>query len=187
MSNLRDGAYFYLLSNLTFDDEKKFLINFSDEDSLEGVVFKESYGYYITSMTCYIDLTVDITKLVNCAKIKQTSDLATAILRGGIDFGYGKKEQTLGKTSRSNLIFRSDKSKRDQYLEDVEFSDIENKKTKKVHIYSAHKELKDRGLKFLTTDLNSPIKSNTVKLSSDSKFLTRFLKDIIESFIHKKV
>ena len=80
------------------------------------------------SMTCYVDLTVDITKLPNYPKIKQTSDLANAILRGGIDFGSGKKELTLGKTSRSNLIFQSDKLRRDQYLKDVEFFDIENKK-----------------------------------------------------------
>ena len=56
-------------------------------------------------MACYVDLTVDITKLPNHAKIKQTSDLATAILRGSVDFGYGKKELTLRKTSGSNLIF----------------------------------------------------------------------------------
>ena len=61
-------------------------------------------------MTCYLDLTVDITMLPNYAKIKQTFDQANAILRGGIDFEYGRKELTFGKTTRSNLIFRSDKS-----------------------------------------------------------------------------
>ena len=50
-------------------------------------------------MTCYVDLTVDITKLPNHAKIKQTSDLANTILRGGVDFGYSRKELMLGKTS----------------------------------------------------------------------------------------
>ena len=49
-------------------------------------------------------------------------------------------------------MFWSDKSRRDQYLKDVEFFDIENKKQKNVHIYSAYLELKDKGLKFLTTD-----------------------------------
>ena len=44
-------------------------------------------------MTCYVDLTVDITKLLNQAKIKQTSDLAT------VDFSFGKKELIFGKTS----------------------------------------------------------------------------------------
>ena len=176
---------FICYNNLTFDDEKKFLIDFSDEDLLEGVVFKKNKGYYITSMTCYVDLTVDITKLPNYAKIKQTSDLGTAILRGSVDFGYGKKELMLGKTSGPNLILRSDKSRRDKYLEDVEFFDIENKKPKKVHIYSAYKEIKDRGLKFLTTDQNSSIKNYTVKSSSDLKFLTRFLNGMNESFIEQ--
>ena len=125
-------------------------------------------------MTCYVDLTVDITKLPNYTKIRQTSDLANAILRGGIDFGSGKKELTLGKTSRSNLIFQSDKFRRDQYLKDVEFFDIENKKLKNVHIYSAYQELKDGSLKFLITNQNSTIKKYTVKLRDDLKFLTNF-------------
>ena len=43
------------------------------------------------STTSYVDLTVDITKLPNYTKIKQTSDLANAILGGDIDFGHGKK------------------------------------------------------------------------------------------------
>ena len=82
---------FICYDNLTFDDEKKFSINFSDEDTLEGAVFKKNESYYITSITCYVDLTVDITKLPNYAKSKQTSGLATAILRGGVDYRYGKK------------------------------------------------------------------------------------------------
>ena len=142
---------FIYYNNLTFDDENKFSIDFSNKDTIEGVVFKKNNDYYITSMTCYVDLTVDITKLPNYAKIKQTSDLANAILGGDIDFGYSRKELVLGKTSGSNLKFRSEKSRRDQYLEGVEFFDYESKKTKNVHIYSASKELKDRGLKILTT------------------------------------
>ena len=113
---------------------------------------------------CYVDLIVNITKLPNYAKIKQTSDLATAILGEGVDFENGRKELTLGKSGGSNLIFRSDKSRRDQHIEDVEFFDIENKKPKNVRIYSACQDLKDNGLKFLTTDQNSPIKSYRVKL-----------------------
>ena len=36
-------------------------------------------------MTCYADPTVNITKLPNNAKIKQTSDLVNANLRSSID------------------------------------------------------------------------------------------------------
>ena len=74
------GTFIYDI-NLIFDDEKKFLIGFSNGDLLEGVVFKKNKDYCIKSMACYIDLTVGNTKLPNCAKIKQTSDLANAILK----------------------------------------------------------------------------------------------------------
>ena len=120
---------FICYNNLTFDDKKQFSINFSDEDSLRGVVFRKNKDYYITSIACYVDLTVDITKLPNYAKTKQTSDLVNAILRSGVDFGYGKKKLVLGKTSACNLVFQSDKSRRDKYLQDVEFFNVENKKT----------------------------------------------------------
>ena len=96
---------FIYYNNLTFDDEKKFLIDFSDKHLLEGVIFKKNKNYYITSMMCYVDLIVYITKLPNYAKIKQTSDLANANLRGSVHFGYGRKELTFGKTSESNIMF----------------------------------------------------------------------------------
>ena len=80
-------------------------------------------------------------------KIKQTSDLVNAILRGSLGFGYCRKELVLGKTSGNNLIFWSDKSRKDQYLEGAEFFDVENKKLKNVHIYSAYEELNNWGLK----------------------------------------
>ena len=131
-------------------------------------------------MVCYIDLTIDITKLPNYAKIKQTSDLANAILRGSIDFGYGRKELVLGKLAE---LIRSDQSRRDWYLEDIEFLDVENTKPKSVHTYLACKELKDRGLKFLTTNRNSPIKRYTVQLGNKLKFLTRFLYNANEAFM----
>ena len=56
---------FIYYNNLIFDDGKKFSIDFSDEDLLKGVVFKKNKDYYVTSMACYVDLTVDITKLAN--------------------------------------------------------------------------------------------------------------------------
>ena len=62
----------------------------------------------------------------------------------------------------------------------LNFFDIENKKTKNVHIYSAYLKLQDRGLKFLTNDRNSLIKIYSVKISDDLKFLTRFLNDMMK-------
>ena len=42
-------------------------------------------------MACYVDLTVDITRLPNYAKIEQTSDLANALLRDGVDLDIVEK------------------------------------------------------------------------------------------------
>ena len=56
---------FIYYNNLIFNDEKEFLIDFSDEDLLEDVVIEKNKDYYIMSMTLYVDLTVDITKLPN--------------------------------------------------------------------------------------------------------------------------
>ena len=52
-------------NNLTFNDKKRFSTDFSNEDLLEGIVFKKNENYYIMSMTCYVDFTIDITKLPN--------------------------------------------------------------------------------------------------------------------------
>ena len=41
-------------------------------------------------MSCYVDLTADVTKLPQFVKIKDISDLANAILADGVDFGYKK-------------------------------------------------------------------------------------------------
>ena len=63
--------YYY---NLAFNDEKKFSIDFSNKDSIEGVIFKKNKDYCITIMACYGDLLADITTLPNYTKIKETSD-----------------------------------------------------------------------------------------------------------------
>ena len=55
-------------------------------------------------------------------------------------------------------------------MKTLNFFDVENKK-------------QDIGLKFLAANQNSPIKSYTVKLSDDLKFLTRFLNDINKCFM----
>ena len=41
-------------------------------------------------MSCYVDLTVDVTELPQSDKIKEVLDLANAILADSVDFGYKK-------------------------------------------------------------------------------------------------
>ena len=51
---------------------------------------KKKKDYYITSVSCYVDLAVDVTKLLPFDTIKEISDLANAILADGVDFAYEK-------------------------------------------------------------------------------------------------
>ena len=83
---------FIYYNNLNFDQDKNFMLEFSDSDKLDGVIFKNIYIYiyYITSMSCHVDLIVDVTKLPQFDKIKEISDLGNAILADCVDFGYKK-------------------------------------------------------------------------------------------------
>ena len=57
-------------------------------------------------MSCYVDLTVEVTKLPQSDKIKEISDLANAILADGEDFGY-KKKTTVQVTYGGELYIQS--------------------------------------------------------------------------------
>ena len=48
---------FIYYNNLNFDEDKNFMLEFSDIDKLDGLIFKKSKDYYITTMSCYVYLT----------------------------------------------------------------------------------------------------------------------------------
>ena len=108
---------FVCYNNLSFDQNKRFSLEFSDGDLLEGVIFKKNKDYYITSMSCYVDLTVDVTKLPQFDKIKNISDLANAILA---DFGY-KKNATQRRYEGESYAFKINKINRSKYIDNIEF------------------------------------------------------------------
>ena len=64
-------------------------------------------------MSCYVDLTMDVTKLPQSDKIKEISDLANAILADGVDFVYKKNavETTYGGESYTFKINKINRSK----------------------------------------------------------------------------
>ena len=71
-------------------------------------------------MSCYLDLTVDVTKLPQFDKIKDISDLANAILVDGVDFGYKKNVVQLTFDNKT-YYFRIDRINRNSYIENIEF------------------------------------------------------------------
>ena len=71
-------------------------------------------------MSCYVDLTVDVSKLHQSDKIKELSDLANAILADGVDSGYEKNAiQTTyeGET----YTFKINKINQSKYIDNIEF------------------------------------------------------------------
>ena len=71
-------------------------------------------------MSCYVDLTADVTKLPQFVKIKDISDLANAILADGVDFGYKKNVVQLTFDNKT-YYFRIDRINRNSYIENIEF------------------------------------------------------------------
>ena len=137
-------------------------------------------------MSCYVDLTADVTKLPQFVKIKDISDLANAILADGVDFGYKKNVVQLTFENKT-YYFRINKINRSSYIENIEFFNHNLKKKSLAYVYSPYKELAGDGMKFERTNDSSPFKSYTIKLVHDSTHLTKtlgishnFIRDIHE-------
>ena len=67
-----------------------FRLNLAMEIYSKVLFKKKKKDYYITSVSCYVDLAVDVTKLLPFDTIKEILDLANAILADGVDFAYEK-------------------------------------------------------------------------------------------------
>ena len=53
---------FIYYDNLSFDQYTRFTMKLGNNDLLEGALFKKNKEYYITSMSCFVDPTVDVKK-----------------------------------------------------------------------------------------------------------------------------
>ena len=75
-------------------------------------------------MLCYVNLTVDDTKLPQFDKIKGILDSANVILVAGVDFGYKKNVVQLTLDNKT-LFFRINKINRSSYIKNIEFFSIQ--------------------------------------------------------------
>ena len=139
---------FIFYNNLKFEDNKKFTIEFSNDDRLQGVMFLKNNDYYLTSMSCYIQLTNDLTELTHYDDVKKISDLSNDILKNGIDYSYIEKELEVTFGDNVKIELEPIKCNRALSVEIVEFFDYVTKQKRFVLIYSPYKELKEFGLKF---------------------------------------
>ena len=138
---------FIYYNDLKFQDNKIFTIKFSDGDRLDRVLFKKKKDYYLVSMSCFIEITNDLSELTHYDNIKKISDLSNSILKNGVDHSY--EEKNLEVTFNDVKIeLTPEKSNHALSVEVVEFFDYVTKQKRLVFIYSPYKELKQFGLKF---------------------------------------
>ena len=79
-------------NNLIFDENQRFILNFSDGDILKGVNFSKENDYFIMSMSCFTEVFNDITKLKQYNDIEKKSIIANRCIRKGIDYGFDSLE-----------------------------------------------------------------------------------------------
>ena len=194
---------FIYFDKITFDKTdnalKTFTLSFSDSDALDGVLFRKTNDYYITSMICSITIEKDFTELKDYDNIKKISDIANDYLKNGIN--HFKKLPKLSSSifyKRFTLDLAQDETKQLLSTVTIPFIDLKTKKRNEVKIYSPYENLKKYGLKFsnkyleynldLVTENGQLLIEKKVRLLRSKGLLTRnaFLKTYSDNMIIMK-
>ena len=69
MPNKKEPIFIYF-NKLKFDKDKKFTLEFSNDDGITEVLSKQSKDYFIISMDCFIELSNDVKSSTQYTKIK---------------------------------------------------------------------------------------------------------------------
>ena len=142
---------------------KKFIVNFNDEDRLDGVIFRKRKNYYIISLTTDIKIEKKISKLADYEKIKETSKKFNEVLKNGPESLYENIELKIQDVNDLQPI----KTNRKKSTKSLEFFDEKTEKKKQILIYSPYKELKYFGLHF--EKRNAIIDKYEINLVEDDK------------------
>ena len=126
------------------DNFKKFMVEFSNGDRFNGVLFQKENDYFITSLSTNIKIEKDLTKLEDYDKIKKISDELNDVLNKGSDSLNEDIKLKIENVNDLEIV----KTKRKLSTKTIEFLDKTIKKKKNILIYSPFKELKLFGLKF---------------------------------------
>ena len=110
-------------NNLQFQDNKSFTFDFSNDDRLQGVLFKRNKDYYLTSMSCFIEITNDLSELEHYIEIIDISKLSNKILKNGVDHLYDEKNIEVFINVELKTELDAEKSNRAFSVEIVEFFD----------------------------------------------------------------
>ena len=126
---------FIYFDKVTFDNtdttSKTFTLLFSDGDALDGVLFKKTNDYYVTSMICSITIEKDFKELKDYDNIKKISDIANDYLKNGIN--HFKKLPKLSSSifyQKLNEDLVQDETKQLLSTVTIPFIDLNTKKKK---------------------------------------------------------
>ena len=157
---------FIYSNNLQFQDNKSFIIDFSDDDRLDGVLFKKNKDCYLTSMLCFIEITNDLSELEHYIEIIDISKLSNNILKNGVDHLYDKKKIEVSTNGELKTELEAEKSNRAFSVEIIKFFDHVTKQKRYVFVYSPYNKLKKFSLKFQNKK-SSNVNSFTISLKEE--------------------
>ena len=138
---------FIYYNNLKFAENKKFTLEFSDRDILQGIIFRKNKDYFLMSLTCFIETENDITELMQYADIQKISEFANRIIKNGIDYGHELPDiEILYGEKYMKWIFK--KNNCSASVDVVEFFDHFLKRKRFDLIYLPYKELINYGITY---------------------------------------
>ena len=92
MPNQIEPVFIYN-NKLKFDKDKKFTLQFSNDDEITEVLLKQFKDYFI-SMDCFIELSNDVKRSTQYKRTKGIRDITNNILISHIDFGLLTKHRS---------------------------------------------------------------------------------------------
>ena len=138
---------FIYYNNLKFAENKKFTLEFSDGDILQGIIFRKNRDYFLMSLTCFIETENDITELMQYADIEKISKFANRIIKNGIGYGHELPDiEILYGEKHMKWIFK--KNNCSASVDVVEFFDHFLKRKRFDLIYLRYKELINYGITY---------------------------------------
>ena len=117
-------------------------------------------------MSCFIEITNDLSELEHYIEIIDISKLSNNILKNRVDHLYDEKKIEVFINGELKTELEAEKSNRAFSVEIVEFFDHVTKQKRYVFVYSPYNELKKFGLKFQNKK-SSNVKGYTISLKEE--------------------
>ena len=178
-------------NNLIFDENQMFILNFSDGDVFKGVNFSKENDYYIMSMSCFIEVSNDITKLKQYDDIeKKKSIIANRCIRNGIDYGFDPPEIEIIFDNKT-YQFEINKISRSKAVDVYNFYDHLLKRKRFSIVYSPYIDFVENGITYKKKNKSDDIGGYTKKIirKNNKDFIQKeiyFNKSRLVSKIKKK-